>query len=169
MNPKVNEEIKAAEVFLIEDNGKTYGRVAIDQAMYLAYEKGVDLVEISGKANPPIVKLIDYGKFQYEQHKKISKQKSKQKSSELKEIRVTLKIEKHDFETKVKKAIKFLDNGDKVRITVIMKGRENIFPDKATKMVNTFADATGAVIEQKPIRMGNRITTIVNKSTVKNA
>jgi translation initiation factor IF-3 len=149
---------------LIDDNGTFLSDVDRDQALFLAYEKGTDLVEISPKATPPVAKLVDIGKYLYEQQKKQAKQKSNQKGGELKEIRLSLKIEDHDLATKARMSKNFLDQGDKVRVTVILRGRENIFPERASDIINRFATISAAKIESRPSRLGNRISSILVKS-----
>jgi translation initiation factor IF-3 len=149
---------------LIDEGGKSLGVVSYDQAMWLAEERGYDLVELNPDSNPPICKLIDYGKYKYSQEKKARKQKAKSKSGELKEIRLGLKIGKHDLDIKAKRGEKFLEKGNKVRIFLILKGRERMFHDKAIELINTFKDKIGGKLEDKIERMGARFSaTIIRK------
>jgi len=161
LSPRINDQINSPEVFLIGLNGESLGVVSRDQAIYLAFEYNTDLIEINPKAAPPVCKLIDYGKFLYNQQKKISKQKTHSKTTSLKEIRISLNIDKHDFETKIKKAQKFIEKGNKVKVTVILKGRQNIYPQKAHEQIKNFATSLGAQLEQNPTRLGNRISAII--------
>lgn len=161
--PRINEEIIANELRLIDQNGQSLGIINRDQALYLAYDLGVDLVEISAKSTPRVAKLIDSGKYQYELQKKEAKQRSHQKTSELKEIRLGLKINNHDFDTKVRKSQSFLNEGNKVKVTVILRGRENIFPERAFDMINRFTQMVQAQIDQQPNKLGNRISAVLVK------
>ncbi len=161
MRPKINSEIDAPTVRLIDTDGTSLGEVSRDQALFIAFQKEIDLVEISPKANPPVAKLIEYGKYQYEQQKKLAKQKSHQKGGETKEVRLSLKIEEHDFATKAKKANAFLKEGNKVRATVVLKGRENIFPDRAFDIIKRFCDLVDGKIETEPVKMGNRVSSLI--------
>ncbi|MBM2820528.1 MAG: bacterial translation initiation factor-3 [Candidatus Berkelbacteria bacterium] len=132
--------------------------------MILAYEAGLDLVEVNIGANPPVVKIMDYGKYRYSQEKQESKQKSKSRGPELKEIRLSAKISQHDFDFKAKQAQKFLLDGDKVKVGVKLIGREMMFSKRAFDMIENFRDTIGAVNESKVERLGNQFSTIlINK------
>lgn len=130
--------------------------VSRDQAMYLAYEQELDLVEVGPKASPPIAKIMDLGKYRYEQEKQLQKQKSKAKGGELKEIRLSFNIDEHDFEVKVKKAQEFLGDHDKVRLSLKMAGRQNLFKDQALKNMHRFKEVSGGEFETQPVLQGNR-------------
>ncbi len=131
--------------------------------MLLAYEKGLDLVEIGGNANPPVCKILDYGKYLYEKEKQIQKQKSKQKGGETKEIQLGVNIDKHDLECKIKRAKEFLNQNNRVIISIKLIGRENIFADKAQKLIDEFKVLSNAKFEQNTKRQGNRISAILKK------
>jgi translation initiation factor IF-3 len=167
LRPKINEEISSPTVYLIDEDGTSRGEVNTDQALFIAYQKNIDLVEISPKANPPVARLIEFGKYQYEQQKKLAKQKGGQKGGEIKEVRLSLKIEEHDFQTKARKSKSFLDNGDKVRVTVVLKGRENIFSERAYSVINKFTEIVNGQIEQPAAKLGNRISAVIKKSNEK--
>lgn len=164
MNPKINQAIGASSVTLIGEENESLGVCSLDQALFLASEKNIDLIEISPSSNPPVAKLMDFGKYQYEQQKKLAKRKSHQKTSELKEIRLTLKINQHDLETKTRQSKNFLDDGNKIKMTVILKGRENIYPQKANELINKFCLLVNAKVDQPPSRLGNRIATIISRN-----
>lgn len=132
------------------------GLVSRDQALYLAYEKGFDLVLINEMANPPIAKLMDYGKYQYMQGKQAAKQKAKAKEIEIKEIRLSIKISEHDLEVKIAQAKRFLDDGDKVKIAVQLKGREMMFANKVSALIERFKNETSGTYEKPIERMGTR-------------
>ncbi|OPZ77440.1 MAG: Translation initiation factor IF-3 [Alphaproteobacteria bacterium ADurb.Bin438] len=122
--PRANEMITSKEVRLIGADGENIGVVPVKKAISLAYEAGLDLVEISPNANPPVCKILDIGKYKYELAKKKAEAKKKQKVVEVKEIKLSTSIEDHDFNVKVNKAKAFLEDGDKVKFTLRFKGRE---------------------------------------------
>lgn len=150
---------------LIDQNGQLQGVVSLDQALYLAYEAGLDLVQVS--ANPsdkaPIVKIMDYGKYRYSQGKQESKQKVKSRGPAVKEIRISLKIDTHDLEFKAKQAEKFLEGGDKVKVTLKLMGREMMFRDRVKEFLENFKLKTKGEFEGPIERMGNRFSVIIQK------
>jgi len=160
---KTNEEINADELYLIDEDGKPLGKVSRDQALYLAFEKGYDLVLINDSQTPPIGKLMDYGKYLYSKQKQVSKQKAKAHASELKEIRFGLKIDSHDLDVKIAKAKKFLERGDKVKVTIQLRGREMMFQDRVKDLIGKVCTETGATLEKSVERMGNRFSAIMTK------
>ena len=121
---RINENIRLKEVRLIDDSGNQHGVVLFEDAFKMAKEAGMDLVEVAPQAKPPVCKILDYGKFKFEQEKKLRESKKKQKLVKMKEIRMQPKIEKHDLEFKAKHVKQFLDEGNKVKVTVRFKGRE---------------------------------------------
>ena len=122
--PKTNERIRAPQVQVISSDGKNLGTLATQEAINLAKQEGLDLIEISPNANPPVCKIIDIGKYKYDQQKKAHKAKKKQKIMNLKEIKLRPVTEIHDYNFKIKNAQRFLEKGDKVKFTVKFKGRE---------------------------------------------
>ena len=120
----MNEEIFARTILLIGADGHKFGEIGTDDARAIAEEQGFDLVEVSPEAAPPVVKLMDYGKFKYEQQKKAAEARKKQKVIELKEIKMRPTIDDHDYETKMKAMKRFFDEGDKVKVTLRFRGRE---------------------------------------------
>ncbi|MCI6156788.1 MAG: translation initiation factor IF-3 [Peptoniphilaceae bacterium] len=120
----INEEIRAKEVRLIDADGKQLGIVPLDEANFRAEEVHLDLVMISPNAEPPVCRLMDYGKYRYEAIKKQREQRKNQKSTETREIRLSPRIDSHDLETKAKKAIEILQGGDKIKVSVRFRGRE---------------------------------------------
>ena len=120
----INENIKAKQVRLIDADNENRGIVSIKEALAVAEEAGLDLIEISPQANPPVCKVLDYGKYRYEQQKKKNEAKKNQKVVEIKELRLRPVIETHDYEVKMKQAKKFLEQGNKVKFTMRFKGRE---------------------------------------------
>lgn len=132
------------------------------EAIALAHEAGLDLVEIGPHAKPPVCRILDFGKFKYEQEKK---QKAKPShAGEVKEIRLGVATDEHDFTTRVEQARKFLDKGFKVKVTVKMSGRQNIYHEKAIEQINKVKESLDATIEQSPTRLGNRFTALIIKS-----
>ncbi len=121
---RINEKIRLKEVRLIDDAGNQHGVIDINTALNMAKEAGLDLVEVAPQANPPVCKILDYGKFKFEQEKKLKESKKKQKLVKMKEIRMQPKIEKHDLEFKAKHVKEFLEEGNKVKVTVRFRGRE---------------------------------------------
>ena len=122
--PKANERIRSSEVQVISSDGKNLGTLPTQKAISMAREEGLDLIEISPNANPPVCKIIDIGKYKYDLQKKANKAKKKQKVVNLKEIKLRPVTETHDYNFKIKNAQKFLSKGDKVKFTVQFKGRE---------------------------------------------
>ncbi|MEM9855307.1 MAG: translation initiation factor IF-3 [Pseudomonadota bacterium] len=122
--PRVNDRIRAPEIRLIDENGDNVGVVSPSRSIQLAEDAGLDLVEISPNANPPVAKIMDFGKFKYEQQKRESEARKKQKTIEVKEVKFRPNTDTHDYDVKMKNVYKFLDNGDKVKVTLRFRGRE---------------------------------------------
>jgi translation initiation factor IF-3 len=135
------------------------------QARLISLDRGLDLVEVSPGANPPVVKLIDFGKFKYQMQKKAAEAKKKQAVTELKEIKFRPNIEQHDLEVKLKKIYEFLEDGDKVKLLLQFRGREMAHKelgfDKFNAIIGMIKEASGATVESDPKLMGNRITAMV--------
>ena len=165
----INGQIRAKEVQLIGDNGEKIGVISLNEALERAEEKNLDLVLVAPNANPPVCKIMNYGKYKFEQAKKEKEAKKKQKSFEIKEIRVTPNIEEHDFSFKSKNAKKFIQDGNKVKITVRFRGRE-VNNSKAGEVVlNKFIEDMKdiAVVEKAPKLEGRNMFTILAKKTEK--
>lgn len=137
---RINEEIRVREVRLIDDSGEQVGIVPIRDALQMATEKGIDLVEIAPGAKPPVCRLMDYGKFRYEQSKRDKEARKKQKIITVKEVKMRTRIEENDFQVKAKNAKKFLDAGDKVKVTIMFKGREISHADLGKALCVKFAE-----------------------------
>lgn len=148
----INRQIRAKEIQLIDDNGAKLGVISINDALAKAEDKNLDLVLVSPNTNPPVCKIMNYGKYKFEQAKKEKEAKKKQKVLEVKEIRITPNIEEHDFEFKAKNARKFLADGNKVKITVRFKGREVNNSKMGEKVLEKFIEALEEVstVEHKP-------------------
>ena len=166
---RINDQIKAKEIRLIDVDGEMLGITTTFKAISMAREAGLDLVEVSPNAEPPVCKIADYGKIRYQQQKKAAEAKKKQKVLEVKELRVTPNIEEHDFGFKSKNARKFLEDGNKVKITVRFRGRE-VNNSKAGEVVlNKFIEDMSdiAVVEKAPKLEGRNMFTILAKKTEK--
>lgn len=143
------------------------GIMSTAEALLQARSLGLDLIEISPKANPPVVKMLSFDKFRYQQEKALAAQKKKQKKVEVKGIRLSVRIGAHDLEFKAGKADKFLSRGDKVKIDMLLRGREKANIDFAVEVIKKFLAAvkTSYVIEQEPKRLGSFITVVIGPKT----
>ena len=148
----INDKIRAKEVQLIGDSGEQFGVVNLNEALNKAEEKNLDLVLVSPNTNPPVCKIMNYGKYKFEQSKREKEAKKKQKVVEIKEIRITPNIEQHDFEFKAKNARKFIEDGNKLKITIRFKGREvnnsKLGEDVLNKFIENLSDI--AIVEKQP-------------------
>jgi translation initiation factor IF-3 len=160
----VNERIRIREVRLIDEEGTQVGIVPTREALDMARERGLDLVEVAPNAIPPVCRLMDYGKFRYEQSRKERESRRNQHVVELKEVRIRPKIDDHDLETKGRQAAKFLDGGDKVKMTVTFRGREMAHPDIGKGLLDQLADMLRphGSIEQTPRLEGRAMTMMLN-------
>jgi translation initiation factor IF-3 len=155
--------IRIPEIRVIDEEGEQLGVMATDKARAIADEKGLDLVEIAPNVRPPVCKIMDFGKFKYEQNKKSRDTKKKQHITHLKEIKLRPKIEEHDLQFKMKNAEKFLDQRDKVKFTVIFRGREMEHLERGYKMLKIIEEkfADMAHIEKEPSRQGRMLSMIM--------
>jgi translation initiation factor IF-3 len=162
-DPRINERIRVPEVRLVGPAGEQVGVVRVEDALRLAREADLDLVEVAPDARPPVVKIMDYGKFKYEQAQKAKDARRNQANTDLKEVRFRLKIDEHDYETKRKRAQGFLEGGDKVKAMILFRGREQSRPELGVKLLQRFAEDIrefGAV-ESSPTIDGRNMTMIV--------
>ena len=134
--PRINEKIRSPEIRLIGAEGENLGVVSPDQALGLAEEAGLDLVEISPNATPPVCKIMDFGKFKYEQQKRESEARKKQKIIEVKEVKFRPNTDTHDYDVKMRSVAKFLGNGDKVKVTLRFRGREMAHQELGMQLLN---------------------------------
>ncbi|PIS41854.1 MAG: translation initiation factor IF-3 [Candidatus Kerfeldbacteria bacterium CG08_land_8_20_14_0_20_42_7] len=162
---RANQFIRVPQVRVISDTGEQLGILNTNDALDAAREKGLDLVEVSPNADPPVCRIMDWGAHQYQQDRLARKQKSKQKMSEIKGIRISYKIGTHDLEMKVKQAIKFLDRGDRVKLEIILRGRENRFKDNALEKMEKFVELLGsqAYKDGTISKAGNRMSLLIGK------
>jgi len=155
--PRINDEIRVPQVRLIDDAGEMIGVMSAREALIRAYDVGLDLVEISPNAVPPVCKILDYGKYKYEQQKKANEARKKQKVVEIKEIKVRPNIDDHDYEVKMKQMKSFIGEGDKVKVTLRFRGREMAHQELGVKVLERIRnDLTELVkVEQLP-KLENR-------------
>ena len=166
----INEEIRDKEVRLVGTDGEQLGIVSISVAQNMAIEKNMDLVKIAPQAVPPVCKIMDYGKFKFEQAKREKEAKKNQKVIEIKEVRLSLNIDTNDFKTKVNRAIKFLEAGDKVKAALRFRGREMAHPELGVNIMQRFTDAVAAVgvVEKQPKMEGRSMVMFVSPKPVTN-
>lgn len=157
---RINHQINAPEVRLINDEGEQLGVFSLQEALKLADEHGLDLVEISPQAKPPVVKLISFDKYKYQLKKQEQQQKKKVKKVEVKTIRLSAKIATHDVQTKARQADGFLADGDWVKVELRMRGREQAFLDVAQNQIQLFRDSLTVPyrVEIEPKKMGNTLS-----------
>lgn len=157
---RINDEIRAEELRVIDDQGTMVGIMSLSDALALAEEKGLDLVEISPNADPPVAKILDFGKYRYEVQKREKEAKKKQKTMQVKEIRLSTFIEEHDIQVKANTARKFLSEGDKVKVSLRFRGRERDYVDKGRDVMDAFAEAVSDVgaVDKKPAFEGRSLT-----------
>ena len=161
LKQRVNEMIKITPLRVIGDNGEQLGIIERDVAMRMATDAGLDLVEVAGNVRPPVCRIMDFGKFKYRQAKKTHKSKSHE--VKLKEIRIRPKTEAHDRDTKIRQARQFLEEGDKVMVNMLFRGREAAHMDFATQNLKTFVEQLAEVstVERGPVREGRRMMLIL--------
>jgi translation initiation factor IF-3 len=159
---KINLEIRAPLVFLIDEEGKPLGKYALSEAVRIARERGYDLAEVGPGANPPVCRLLDYGKYKYQAEKQLRKQRSAAKSGGIKEIRLSYKIEAHDRQVRIKATRRFIQAGDKVKVTLILYGRQRMFADIARQNMEEYRKLVGEVEYEGPIaQFDNRLIGIL--------
>jgi translation initiation factor IF-3 len=161
---RVNERIRIREVRLIDEEGQQVGVIPTFQALQMARERGLDLVEVAPNAIPPVCRLMDYGKFRYEESRRERESRKNQHVVELKEVRIRPKIDDHDLETKGRNAAKFLDAGDKVKLTVLFRGREMAHPDIGRGLLDQLAEQLRphGSVESPPRMEGRTMTMFMN-------
>ncbi|MBI2288376.1 MAG: translation initiation factor IF-3 [Chloroflexi bacterium] len=160
---RINREIRAKEVRVVGDKGEKLGIMPLVQAWEVAKSHDLDLVEVAATAVPPVCRLLDYGKFKYEQAKKEREARKGQKISELREVRLRPKIGQHDFEAKVRTIRKLLGGGDKVKVSVMFRGREITHPDLGWKLLQRTAETVkdAASVDGQPAMIGRRMNVLL--------
>lgn len=157
----MNERIRSSEVRLIDENGENHGVVSTSKALAMADDAGLDLVVVSQNQEPPVAKILNYGKYKYELEKKAKEAKKKQHTVDLKEVKVRYKIDTHDYQVRLKNINKFIAQGNKVKIVVMLRGREMQHSNLAFDLANRFMeDLVGdtIVVEKKPQLEGRNVT-----------
>jgi len=160
----MNESIKSKEVRLIDDEGVNHGVVATSKALQMAKEKDLDLILVSPNQEPPVAKILNYGKYKYEIEKRAKEARKKQKTIEIKEIKIRYKIDTHDYQVRIKNIKKFLADGNKVKIVVMLRGREMQHSELAFSLAERFLEDLKDVkmtVERKPSVEGRNIITIL--------
>jgi len=167
---RINNDILAKEVRIIDEEGKMIGIMKINKALFLAQEKKLDLIEIAPTAKPPVCKIMDFGKYQYELQKKEKHQRKQQQQQQMKEIRFKWRTATHDFNFKVKHARRFIDEGNKVKATVMFRGREITHKEVGRELLDRFIEALEdiAKIDQKISSEGRFMSVIMVPNKTKN-
>jgi translation initiation factor IF-3 len=172
-DPRTNDRIRVPEVRLVGPNGEQVGVVRIEDAIRLAQEADLDLVEVAPNSKPPVAKIMDYGKFKYEEAQKAKEARRNQANTILKEVRFRLKIDTHDYETKRKRAEGFLQGGDKVKAMILFRGREQSRPEQGVRLLQKFAEDVSEFgsVESTPTIDGRNMVMVIgphkNKATAK--
>ena len=166
---QINASIRDPEIRVIGANGEQLGIMSACEANELAEKEGLDLVKISPSAVPPVCKIMDYGKYLFDKAKREKEQRKNQKIVELKEVQLSMTIEQHDIDIKAKNAIRFLQNGDKVKVSIRMSGRQQAYADRGVETENKFAESLSelAVIEKPAKVEGRNIIMILAPKTTK--
>jgi translation initiation factor IF-3 len=161
----MNERIRHPEIRVVDEAGTQLGILPTREALARAREQGLDLIEVAPQAQPPVCRIIDYGKYKYEQSKREREAAKKHKQSDLKGIKMFPHIDQHDFDVKLRSALKFLQEGDKVKVTVAFKGREITHPEFGRQQLDKIIDAAaevGGQVEKPPAMEGRQMTMILS-------
>ena len=160
----INEEIKAKEVRVVGVEGEPIGIMTPEAALKIAYDQGYDLVLMAPQAQPPVCRIMDYGKYRFERDKKEKEAKKKQQVVELKEIQLSCRIDTHDFETKARHAVKFLESGNKVRVVMRFKGREMSHVSIGQEIMQKFQDVCSEVgsVDKAPVMDGRMMSMVIS-------
>lgn len=164
MNPpikrvRINQQIRSPRLLVIDEDGQRVGELSLEEALKLAEERELDLIEIAPMGNPPVAKILDYGKFKYEQSKAEQRQRKSAKPIVVKEVRLGLKIQEHDMEVKRERARQFLAKGYKVKVSLMLKGREVVRADLGMQIMEKFYEplASKTELDQKPVKQGRSL------------
>ncbi|MEK8022908.1 MAG: translation initiation factor IF-3 [Candidatus Hydrogenedentota bacterium] len=161
---RINEDINVREVRLIGENSEQLGIVSKEEALAKARAAGLDLCEIAANAKPPVCKLMDFGKYKYEMQKKLKEARKKQKVIHVKEVKLSPKINEHDYLNKYNAVERFISEGDKVKVTMVFRGREGAHPEFGAKIINRLVEQikTTAQIDRMPKQEGNQLSVILS-------
>ena len=162
--PRINDDIRVREVHLIDKDGANRGNVTISEALAIAQEAGLDLVEISPNATPPVCKLLDFGKYKFQEQKKQAEARKKQKVVEVKEIKFRPMIDDHDYDVKMRSMVKFIEEGDKVKVTMRFRGRELAHQDLGMNVLMRVRDDLDVIakVEQFPRMEGRQMIMVMS-------
>jgi translation initiation factor IF-3 len=160
---RINERIRVAEVRLVDEDGSQIGVIPTDEALRMATERDLDLVEVAPQSRPPVARLLDYSKYKYEQEQKAKAARKHQQQVNVREIKLRPKIAQHDYETKKGHVERFLRQGDKVKVTIMFRGREQAHPERGRMLLERLHEDLGelAVIEQQPEQEGRNMHMLV--------
>ena len=160
---RVNYQIRAQRIRLIDENGTQIGIVPLQEGLRIAAQKNLDLVEVSPHADPPVCRILDYSKYKYQQEKREKEARKKQKQVHFKEVRLKPRIEEHDYQVKLKKIREFLEKGDRVRIRLTFRGREMVHPELGDNLMKRLLEDLKDVasVEKKPTREGRNVICIL--------
>ena len=163
MGPRVNEQIEAEKVRVVNADGEMVGVISKEEGIEIAFEAGLDLVEVSPNADPPVCKVLDYGKYKYEAQKKANEARKKQKVIDVKEIKMRPGIDEHDYQVKMRSVRRFLDEGDKVKMTIRFRGREMVHQELGMKVLDRIREDVDelAKVEQFPKSEGRLMTMVI--------
>ena len=167
--PRANRDISAAQVRVIDEEGGQLGELSIEAAVAAAEDRDLDLVEVSPNSDPPVCKIMDLGRYKYIQQKKAQEAKKKQKIVEVKEVKLRIKIEEHDYQIKKKHAERFLNDGNKARITIMFRGREVTHSQLGRKLLDRMIEDLELVgnVEQEPNLEGRNMTAVIGPKVSK--
>lgn len=159
----INEEIRAKEIRVVGPEGDQLGIMTSEAALALAYDKGLDLVMMAAQADPPVCRIMDYGKYRFDKEKREKEARKKQQTVELKEVQLSCRIDKHDFETKANHALRFLSAGNKVRVVVKFRGREMSHMEIGREILDRFAESVSELgtVDKKPSTEGRFMSMII--------
>jgi len=162
--PRINEDIEVSEVRLVAEDGEQLGVVALAAALQRAADAGLDLVEVSPNASPPVCKIIDFGKLKYQEQKKKNEARKKQKTIEVKEIKLRPNIDTHDYDVKMRSARRFIDDGDKVKVTLRFRGREMAHQDLGAQVLERVRGELDEIakVEQMPKMEGRQMVMVMS-------
>ena len=159
----MNDQIEAPQVRVVDADGEMVGVISVEEGVELAYDSGLDLVEVSPNADPPVCKVLDYGKYKYEAQKKANEARKKQKTIDVKEIKMRPGIDEHDYQVKMRSVRRFLDEGDKVKMTIRFRGREMAHQELGMKVLDRVRDELEELVkvEQFPKSEGRLMTMVI--------
>src|ERR671918_2107534 len=160
---RINERIRVSEVRLVDEDGSQIGVIPTDEALRMATERDLDLVEVAPQSRPPVARLLDYSKYKYEQEQKAKAARKHQQQVNVREIKLRPKIAQHDYETKRGHVERFLKQNDKVKVTIMFRGREQSHPERGRMLLDRlFQDVSGmAIVEQEPLQEGRNMTMLL--------